>query len=80
MFGSEQDSSPIYWDSPKIIGLGEGAGQSIHGGGNKQDEWRGNIFGKIGDTESIIFCTKGFNSNRIFQIVCDYETENVHRS
>ena len=31
----------------KTVGLGEGVGQSIHDGGNKQDARRGNIFGKI---------------------------------
>ena len=30
------------------------AGKSVYGGDNKQDERRGNIFGKIGDTQGII--------------------------
>ena len=34
--------------------LGEEAGKSIHGGGNKQDKRRGNILGKMGDTGGII--------------------------
>ena len=41
-----QDSSPIYRVSPKY--LTEGEGQSIPGGGKKQD-LRRDIFGKIGD-------------------------------
>ena len=45
--------SPHIYRVP-LKGLGEGAGQSIHGGGNKQDERRGNIFGKMGDTGGII--------------------------
>ena len=34
-------------------------GQSIHGGGNKQDESRGNIFGKMGNAGGII---QGYNA------------------
>ena len=63
------------------------AGKSVYGGDNKQDERRGNIFGKIRDTKGIIqrdnsarlFYTKQFNSAESFQISCDYETENVHQ-
>ena len=32
----------------------EGVEQSIHGGGNKQDESRWKIFGKMGNTGAII--------------------------
>ena len=34
--------------------MGEGVEQSIHSGGNKQDESRWKIFGKMGNTEGII--------------------------
>ena len=46
------DSHPIYWVSSK--GLVEWAGQSIHCGGNNQNERRGYIFNIIGDTGDII--------------------------
>ena len=36
-----------------MVSLGEGVGQSIHGRGNKQDESKGNIFGKMGNTGGI---------------------------
>ena len=50
------------WGSPpldlqgfyQMVGLGEGVGQSIDGEGNKQDYSRGDIFGKMGNTEGII--------------------------
>ena len=35
----------------QMVGLDEGVEQSIHGGGNKQDESRWNIFGFMGNTE-----------------------------
>ena len=35
---------------PQMGGLGEGVEQPIHGGGNKQDKRRGNIYGKMGNT------------------------------
>ena len=35
----------------QMEGLEEGVEQSIHGGGNKQDESRWNIFGFMGNTE-----------------------------
>ena len=38
----------------QTVGLGEGVGQSIHGGGNKQDARRGNIFGKIRNAGGVI--------------------------
>ena len=71
---------------PQTVRFGECAGQSIHGGSNKQDERRGNIFGKMGDTGHIIqgdnsaghFCNKGFNSNKLFQVSRGYETEIMH--
>ena len=44
--------TPIYWVSSK--GLVERAGQSIHCGGNNQNERRGYIFNIIGDTGDII--------------------------
>ena len=34
----------------QTVGLGKGVVQSIHGGVNKQDVRRGNIFGKTGNT------------------------------
>ena len=34
--------------------FGERVGQSIHGGDNRQDEIRGNIFGKMENTGGII--------------------------
>ena len=37
-----------------MVGLGDGLGQSIYGGGNKQDESKGNIFGIMGNAEGII--------------------------
>ena len=42
-----------------MVGLGEGAGQSIHGRGNKEDERRWYIFGKMQETVGMI---KGNNS------------------
>ena len=38
----------------QTAGLEEGVQQSIHGGGNKQDESRWKFFGKMGNTEGII--------------------------
>ena len=38
----------------QMVGLGEGVEHSIYGGGNKQDESRWKIFGKIGNTGGII--------------------------
>ena len=34
--------------------FGEGVEQSVHGGGNKQDESRWKIFGKMGNTGGMI--------------------------
>ena len=53
-FVSEQNFSPIYRVSSKTIVLGKGEGQSIECVGNKQDERRRNIFGKMGDTGALI--------------------------
>ena len=39
---------------PQTVGLGEGAGESIHFKGYKQYERKGNIFGKMGDRGGII--------------------------
>ena len=51
-----------------------GRGRAVHTRwGNKQDERRGNIFGKME-----AYRGHGFNSNELFQISRDYETENVH--
>ena len=56
-----------------MVDLGEGVGQSIHGGGNKQDERRWKILGKMGNARGIIqgdnsawtlFCTKGFRGHQ----------------
>ena len=47
-------TGPVYRVSAKMVGSREELGQSIHGGGNKQDERRGNIFGKMGSTGGII--------------------------
>ena len=41
-------TGPVYRVSPQMVGWGEELGQSIHGGDNKQDERRGNIFGNTG--------------------------------
>ena len=38
----------------QTVGLGKEVGQSVHGGGNKQNERNGNIFGKMGNTRGII--------------------------
>ena len=38
----------------QMVGLREGAGQSINGGGNKQDERKGKIFSNMGDKRGII--------------------------
>ena len=46
--------SPHLEGFPHTVGLGEGVRQSINGGGNKQDERRGNTFGKMGNTGGII--------------------------
>ena len=71
----------------QMVGLGDGLGQSMHGGGNKQDESKGNIFGIMGNTEGRIHRNNStehrfkygiINSNELFQIGCDYETENIH--
>ena len=51
--------SPHLQGFPQTVGLGGGVGQSIHGGGNKQDESRGNIFGKMGNAGGII---QGYNT------------------
>ena len=61
-----------------MAGFGEGAVQSIDGRGNKQDERRWYIFGKMGTLFWTLFCTKGFKSNELFQISRNYKTENVH--
>ena len=45
-FVAGRDSPPIYRVFPQ--------GQSTHGGGNKQDESRWKIFGKMGNTQGII--------------------------
>ena len=66
--------------------MGEGVGQPIDRGDNKQDESRGQIFDKMGNTGGKIqgdnyagqFCTMGFNSYELFKISHDYETENKH--
>ena len=39
---------------PQMICLGEGVGQSIHGGGNNQDESRGETFANMDNIGSII--------------------------
>ena len=41
----------------QTVGLEEQEGESIHSGGNKQNERRGNIFGKMGNK-------KGYTSGR----------------
>ena len=41
---------PYQQGLPQTVGVGKGAGWSIHGGGTKQDERRGNISGKLEDT------------------------------
>ena len=46
--------SPHQQGFSQTIGLGEGVEQSIHGGGNKQDESRWKTFGKMGNTGGII--------------------------
>ena len=53
-FAAGRDSPPIYRISPQTVGLQKGVGQSIHGGSNNQDELRGKIFGKMGNTGDII--------------------------
>ena len=71
---------------PQTLGLEELSGQPIHGGDNKQDEKRKNIFGKMGDTGGII---QGNNSAgqcfvirdlfpMNFQISHEHETENMY--
>ena len=42
---------------PQTIGFGEGVRQSTHGGSNKQDKRRENIFGEMRNTG-------GYNSDR----------------
>ena len=48
----------VEWDSPppppSNVIFGEGVGQSIHGGGNRQDGSRGNIFSKMENRGGII--------------------------
>ena len=39
---------------PQTVGLGEEVGQSINDGENKQNERRGNILGKMGNTGGIL--------------------------
>ena len=79
------------WDSPNIYrvspkGLAEGAQESIHGGGNKQDERNRNIFGKMRDTRGIIqidnsaghcFVLRDLITLNVL-ISRDYESENMH--
>lgn len=81
-FVSEQNSSPIYRVSSKTIVLGKGAGQSIDCVGNKQDETRRNIFGKMGDTGALIQGNKSaghyFEVMDLIPISCNYEAANVH--
>ena len=73
---------------PKTVGLGEGARPFVHGGGNKQDETRGNIFDEMGNTGGIIqgdnsggkcFVVMDLTPMKFFQISCNYETENMHQ-
>ena len=52
--GKKVGFSPHLQGFPKTVGYGEGIGQSIHVGGNKQNERMGNIFGKMGNAEGII--------------------------
>ena len=49
-----RDSFPHLQSFPQTVGLGEEVGQSIHGRGNKQNERRRNIFGKMGNTGGIL--------------------------
>ena len=66
-FVSEQDSSPIYRVSSETVVLGKGAGQSIDRVGNKQDEKMGNIFGKMGDTGTLIQGNK--SAGHCFEVI-----------
>ena len=56
--------------------FGKSAGQSIHGGGNKQDKRRISIFGKIGDAGGII---QGDNSTRHCFIINDLISMNFFK-
>ena len=58
-FAAGWDSPPFYRVFHKIVGFGEVVMQSIQGRGNKQDESRWEIFGKMGNTGGII---QGYNS------------------
>ena len=49
-----QDSPPNLQGFSQMVGLEEGVEQSIHGGGDKQDESRWKFFGKMGNKGSII--------------------------
>ena len=48
------DRPSLQGPPPQAAGSGEGLGQSIHGGSNKQDERRESIFDNMGDTGGII--------------------------
>ena len=52
--GNEPGFSPHLQSFPQAVGLVEGVGQSIHDGGNKQNERRRKFFGKMGNTGGII--------------------------
>ena len=52
-FAAGWDSPPIYRVSANGM-FGVRVGQSIHGGDNKQDKSRGNIFSKMENTRGII--------------------------
>ena len=60
--------SPQLQGFPQTVDLEEEAAQSMHGAGNKQNEKRGNIFGKIGNAGGIL---QGDNSAGHFFVLRD---------